>query len=176
MERRLDAGSAESACKRFGPPALHLASFSGRRPRAAGSQPEQIRGESGDRKFSRPVPHDILWFGHPALTDGRTGRSSGRSPRMICPTLPHASAWDATATFCIFANSRIVFARSQREQTGPESGVCKSSRAVPYDMLWFRGAALTSGFQRPYRGSEAAQRASARPARPTRSDVTTAVP
>ncbi len=79
------------------------------------------------------------------------------------------------ALHLVFVPARgAIGASPHREQSGDESGVRKSSRAVPYEMLWFGGAALTSGVQRPYRDHGVAQRASARPARPTRKDVITA--
>lgn len=45
---------------------------------------------------------------------------------------------------CLSVMPRYKKAGPRREQSGYESGVCKFSGPVPYDMLCFWGAALTN--------------------------------
>ena len=53
--------------------------------------------------------------------------------------------WARALHLAFYSYTGFPCAGSQGEQSGVESGVRKSSSPVPYDILWFRGGALTPG-------------------------------
>ena len=128
---------------------LHLAFASRELTCGAGSQREQSADESGECEFSASVPYDILGFGAAALThrdppaDGtaRAGPAVTRAPRNAFPARPlHLE----------FAPGECARGPgSQREQSADESGECKFSTSVPYDILGLRAFAVTLAARAP---------------------------
>jgi hypothetical protein len=185
-EQRRRREASWLTCKRPKPRALHLAFLSCAGFRRAGSQREQTGDESGDRKFSRAVPYDMLWFRGPALT--KVGRDA--DPVDLFLSWPGLTRPSTSLCYCIrIVDARVksghdkfrmnpdtanralhlglmptwgfIRASPHREQSGDESGVRKSSGPVPFDMLWFWGRALTMRLRNAMAGHGMAQRATA---------------